>query len=695
MTTGIWIALLVFFAYVALASAANRNGWLERHNMTLVIGLIIRWRTRRGKGFIERLSGHGSPTEILSGALEELRKERVGLEEEVERARGALQMAADLGRFWELEAKMAPLRERRNRAQAASRELASLGAEGGGDDAVDDAGDDAGDGAGAGASAMAARAKGLGAALDGAAPEGPEALEEAYVALKDQMYTIEASVPPDSRFADMLHKGGDAGVREGLANVVSDSQGRAGEFGAKLDALSERIHDEETRLQRLEASGDANREARKMARRLRLWRAYGTFSIGLILFFMFSMLALLLWQAFVVVRIPPGVIKPQQMLGIPGINPVIPLWYGVIGLIVAMVVHELAHGVLTRVGKVPVKSIGLLLLVVPIGAFVEPDDEALGKVDRTRRSRVFAVGPVTNILVAMVCVLLFAWVFMGSLEPAVEGVVLNHIVSEQELPAGNNTTVMERTPASRAGLRPWSIITRIDPLDGPPLGLGGQNASVIRSVDDFLATMDRTQAGQRVRITWSYEGATRESNVTLWDKGQVYPGYGYEGKGYLGASSRLIYEIPAGELPSALAHPLRYSEGALGFRNVTFFYISLPFTSPSLAPAPKGITQAFRVTGPLAGLGDTWFWLITNLLYWVFWLNIMVGIFNSLPAIPLDGGYIFRDGLSTIVQRLFPKGGAAKAEGVAMRVTGALSLLVLVLILWQFLGPYVGAALGL
>ena len=653
MTLGIWIALLVFFAYVALASAANRSGWLEHHNMTLVMGLIIMWRTRRGRGFIERLSGRGSPTEILSGALEELRKERVGLVEEVERARGALQMAADVGRYWDLEAEMVPLRERRNRAQAALREGASP------------------------------------------PPEGAEGLEQAYVALRDQMYTIEAAIPPDSRFTDMLHKGGDPDVREALRGLVSDAKRREGEFGGKLEALTKRIRDEEARLHKLETSGDANREARRMARRLRFWKAYGTFSIGLILFFMFAMLALLLWQAFVVVRIPPGIIKPQQMLGIPGINPVIPLWYGIIGLIVAMVVHELAHGVLTRVGKVPVKSIGLLLLVVPIGAFVEPDEEQLGKVDRARRSRVFAVGPVTNIIVAMLSVLLFAWAFMGSLEPAVEGVVLNQIVSEQDMPAGNNNTTTERTPADLAGLKPWSTITLIEPLDGPPLGPGGVNASPIRDVDDFLATMDRTQAGQRISVTWWYDGRTHVSNMTLWDKGQVYPGYGYEGKGYMGASSRLVYEIPAGELPDALAHPLRYSEGALGFRNVTFFYISLPFTSPSLAPAPDGVTQAFRVTGPLASLGDTGFWLLANLLYWVFWLNIMVGIFNSLPAIPLDGGYIFRDGMSTLVQRLSPKGGATRADGVAIRVTGALSVLVLVLILWQFLGPWVGHAMGL
>jgi membrane-associated protease RseP (regulator of RpoE activity) len=308
---------------------------------------------------------------------------------------------------------------------------------------------------------------------------------------------------------------------------------------------------------------------------------------------------------------------------------------------------------------------------------------------------VFAVGPMSNIIVATVSVMVFAWGFMAALEPVQEGVVLNSIVAVQTIDLGNGTPVEEVPPAAGAGVKSWSTLTRMESLDGPPIGPNGQNVSEIRELDDFLDTMERTQAGQTLRITWWYDGRWSNATLTLWDRGLVYPDQGYEGRGYIGASSRLINEVPGDEFPSALAHPRDHADDAMGLRNISFLYISLPFVKDPLQPAPRGMTQAFRVTGPLASLGDTGFWMLANLLYWVFWLNLMVGIFNALPAIPLDGGYIFRDALSGLWQRLRPALGAEGAERRANRVTGALSLLILMLILWQFLGPYMGAALGL
>lgn len=105
--------------------------------------------------------------------------------------------------------------------------------------------------------------------------------------------------------------------------------------------------------------------------------------------------------------------------------------------------------------------------------------------------------------------------------------------------------------------------------------------------------------------------------------------------------------------------------------------------------------SAFEVTGPLSVLGETGFWIVANLLYWIFWLNIMVGIFNALPAIPLDGGYIFRDGLSWLLERLLPSKDRGAVDALATKVTIALSVIILFLILWQFIGPSVGAAVGL
>ena len=66
------------------------------------------------------------------------------------------------------------------------------------------------------------------------------------------------------------------------------------------------------------------------------------------------------------------------------------------------------------------------------------------------------------------------------------------------------------------------------------------------------------------------------------------------------------------------------------------------------------------------------YWGIVHLLFWCGWININVGIFNAIPMIPLDGGYIFKEG----VERLLDRRGLLKYSGY---VTSAVSYLMLVL----------------
>jgi len=156
---------------------------------------------------------------------------------------------------------------------------------------------------------------------------------------------------------------------------------------------------------------------------------------------------LLLWEATIVPQIknPPS---PELILGIPGINPVIPLGYGILALVVAIVVHEFAHGILTRVGDVKVQSIGLVFMVIPIGAFVEPDEKELLATTRSRRSKVFAVGPATNIILAMVVLALFSGVMMSSVESSHEGAL--------------TLGVVDGSPAMQAGLTPSCVIVSVN-----------------------------------------------------------------------------------------------------------------------------------------------------------------------------------------------------------------------------------------
>ena len=39
---------------------------------------------------------------------------------------------------------------------------------------------------------------------------------------------------------------------------------------------------------------------------------------------------------------------------------------------------------------------------------------------------------------------------------------------------------------------------------------------------------------------------------------------------------------------------------------------------------------------------------LLNILYWIGWINFYVGLFNCLPAIPLDGGRVFQESLMSI-----------------------------------------------
>lgn len=91
---------------------------------------------------------------------------------------------------------------------------------------------------------------------------------------------------------------------------------------------------------------------------------------------------------------------------LPGIN--LPFFEGIIALIVVLVVHEGAHAVLARMAGVPIRSSGIVLFgVIPIGAFVEPDEKRLARVERVKRTRVLVAGPAANLLTSLAFFIVF------------------------------------------------------------------------------------------------------------------------------------------------------------------------------------------------------------------------------------------------------------------------------------------------
>ncbi len=132
-----------------------------------------------------------------------------------------------------------------------------------------------------------------------------------------------------------------------------------------------------------------------------------------------------------------------------------------------------------------------------------------------------------------------------------------------------------------------------------------------------------------------------------------------------------------------MARPYKNAETANDYFMSSLRYISIPFLK--LSPMSDEMENLYQVNGPLSALPDDAFWMIANSLYWIFWLNLMVGLFNSLPAVPLDGGFIFKDGLTSLAEKFNLK--EKKKEIFVHGFTYLIALTILALLLWQLVGP--------
>ncbi|OPX58381.1 MAG: Peptidase family M50 [Methanobacterium sp. PtaB.Bin024] len=91
---------------------------------------------------------------------------------------------------------------------------------------------------------------------------------------------------------------------------------------------------------------------------------------------------------------------------IPGSPVFIPLVSGIIALILLMVVHEFGHGILARVDGVRIKSIGVILLAILPGAFVELEEEDVEKAKRSVKLRIYAAGSIFNMALAVIALVI-------------------------------------------------------------------------------------------------------------------------------------------------------------------------------------------------------------------------------------------------------------------------------------------------
>jgi membrane-associated protease RseP (regulator of RpoE activity) len=99
--------------------------------------------------------------------------------------------------------------------------------------------------------------------------------------------------------------------------------------------------------------------------------------------------------------------EPGGTLLLPGVT--IPFFEGVLAIVIIMAVHEGAHAILARIGRIKVLSSGIVLFgIIPVGAFVEPDEKQLEKMEKTKQTRVLVAGSSSNLIVSIIAFVLFA-----------------------------------------------------------------------------------------------------------------------------------------------------------------------------------------------------------------------------------------------------------------------------------------------
>ncbi|MFB6172277.1 MAG: site-2 protease family protein [Haloarculaceae archaeon] len=178
-----------------------------------------------------------------------------------------------------------------------------------------------------------------------------------------------------------------------------------------------------------------------LARPKRFWRAWGNFGVGIALVVMVGSFVAVLAAAYGTIQSPQqtAITQPQNVLVIPGVNDFLPLSAApeiVFGLLVGLVVHEGGHGLLCRVGDIEIDSMGLALVaLVPVGAFVEPDEDSRQRADRGNQTRMFAAGVTNNFAVALVAFLLLFGPVVGAIQP-VAGAAVGDVARGSAAAAG-------------------------------------------------------------------------------------------------------------------------------------------------------------------------------------------------------------------------------------------------------------------
>jgi membrane-associated protease RseP (regulator of RpoE activity) len=327
---------------------------------------------------------------------------------------------------------------------------------------------------------------------------------------------------------------------------------------------------------------------------------------------------------------------------IPGLNPILPLKIAPIiitAIIIAVFIHEGGHGIVARVYNIKVESTGILLFLgIPVGAFVNIEQEELAKASLKQRSAILTAGPLNNMILATISLIAIYFVIS----------TLTSLSTSSEPQSGVEVTgVNDGSLAGAIGLSKGSSIKTI----------AGQN---VHSIED-LSTLLRSNLGHNIKVTWQDRtGEKITRSVSL-------PASVGANRGILGILIKDVAPDPSIVLK-------RYKSA---FSSNPLVWL-LPPTVNNGTAVPYSDSMASKYESNVLGSS---FPIVANMLFWLWFINFNLAIFNALPIIiPLDGSQWY----NSLIE--------SKTTSKTNRVKNAsqlLSIVMTMIVLMQFVLPWV------
>jgi membrane-associated protease RseP (regulator of RpoE activity) len=351
------------------------------------------------------------------------------------------------------------------------------------------------------------------------------------------------------------------------------------------------------------------------------------------LFLLGSSLFTLLWTPLA--REATRELGPISYLLLPGVNPIIPIFYGWFALVCAIIIHEGAHGIIARNRGLNVKSSGLLFfLIIPIGAFVDVDEKQIAKAKSKDSLRIMAAGIGGNVVAAVVCLIALLIIVNGLSPTIVEGVYI--------------FSVDEGLPAEEAGLLSGDVFVNIDNVP-------------IRSYDDLVDLFENKNPGDTIQVTIK-RGENWEENYSTSIK-------------LTESDNQTVMGVRIGDIADLMIEERLNYYKTITLQSV-YIYIIPPSVASGLIPFSNSLIPFY-----IHPIGTNWH-IYANIFYWVWFVNINVAIFNALPIYPLDGGRMFDISLKGILGRKLNESTISK---ITYGITAAILSILLLLVIIPFL----------